>query len=424
MQGLTERLRSSGLAVKKSLIAIAILAFLSSISAAEAKYASIIIDGDTGQVLQETNADDVNYPASLTKMMTLYLAFEALRDGHLTLDQQLPVSAHSASRAPSKLGLTPGETVAVRDLVLGIVTKSANDAATVMAESLGGGSESAFADQMTQKARKLGMKNTIFYNASGLPGRPENQTTARDLVTLARALYRDFPQDYHYFSTKEFSWRGATFTNHNHLMNSFQGMDGIKTGYINASGFNLAASAVRDHRRLIGAVGCGGIRRACATPRWRRCSMTALPTSSARSWSPRPRSRLRKSPRTMLPIPAPPVVPSPRCRPSAPPGSADHDAQDRRGSRRRLEHPARCLLEAWRRGESGACCDEAGNGQGQAAADHRAEQGRQGAPLSRAPGELHQARGRPGLHAPAPQAPEMLAGRAQPGQGGADLDSA
>ncbi len=254
MQGLTERLRSPGLVVKKSLIAIAIFGFLSSFSTAEAKYASIIIDGDTGQVLQETGADDINYPASLTKMMTLYLAFEALKDGRLTLDQQLSVSAHAANRAPSKLGLAPGESVPVRDLILGIVTKSANDAATVVAEGLAGGSENAFAERMTQKARKLGMKNTIFYNASGLPGRPENQTTARDLVTLARALYRDFPQDYHYFATKEFSWRGATFANHNHLMNSFQGMDGIKTGYINASGFNLAASAVRDHRRLIGVV--------------------------------------------------------------------------------------------------------------------------------------------------------------------------
>jgi D-alanyl-D-alanine carboxypeptidase len=254
VRGLTERLRSPGFTVKKSLIAVTIFGFLSVASTAEAKYASIIIDGDTGQVLQEANADDVNYPASLTKMMTLYLAFEALGDGRLKLDQQLIVSAHAANRAPSKLGLAPGESVAVRDLILGIVTKSANDAATVVAEGLAGGSEAVFAEHMTQKARKLGMKNTIFYNASGLPGRPENQTTARDLVTLARALYHDFPQDYHYFATREFSWRGATFANHNHLMNSFQGMDGIKTGYINASGFNLAASAKRDNRRLIGVV--------------------------------------------------------------------------------------------------------------------------------------------------------------------------
>jgi D-alanyl-D-alanine carboxypeptidase len=254
VQGFTEWLRTPRFALTKSLAIVTTIGFLSIVPTAEAKYASIIIDGDTGQVLQEVNADEVNYPASLTKMMTLYLAFEALGDGRLTLDQQLSVSAHAANRAPSKLGLAPGESVAVRDLILGIVTKSANDAATVVAEALAGGSESAFAERMTQKARKLGMKNTTFYNASGLPSRPENQTTARDLVTLARALYRDFPQDYHYFATREFSWRGATFANHNHLMNSFQGMDGIKTGYINASGFNLAASAVRDHRRLIGIV--------------------------------------------------------------------------------------------------------------------------------------------------------------------------
>lgn len=254
MQGLTDWLRSAGLVLTKPIAIAAAIGFLSAAPNAEARYASIIIDADTGQVLQAVNADETNYPASLTKMMTLYLAFEALEDGRLKLDQQVTVSAHAASRAPSKLGLTPGETVSVHDLILGLVTKSANDAASVVAETLAGGSESAFAERMTQKARKLGMKNTVFYNASGLPNRQQNTTTARDLATLARALYRDFPQDYHYFATREFTWHGATFANHNHLMNSFEGMDGIKTGYINASGFNLAASAVRDHRRLIGIV--------------------------------------------------------------------------------------------------------------------------------------------------------------------------
>src|ERR1700730_6325855 len=185
-------------------------------------------------------------------MMTLYLAFEALDNGQLKLDQKLLVSTHAASRAPSKLGLIPGDSVAVRDLILALVTKSANDAASVVAESLGG-NEISFAERMTQKARKLGMKNTVFHNASGLPD-PLNRTTARDLATLARALYRDFPDHYHYFSTREFVYHGTVHANHNHLMSSFQGMDGIKTGYINASGFNLAASAKRDNRRLIGVV--------------------------------------------------------------------------------------------------------------------------------------------------------------------------
>jgi D-alanyl-D-alanine carboxypeptidase len=249
---LTRKLHNVGLAMAKLAIVGLTIALLSVIPGAQAKYASIIIDADTGEVLHEVNPDGMNYPASLTKMMTLYLAFEALDNGQLKLDQKLLVSSHAASRAPSKLGLIPGDSVAVRDLILALVTKSANDAASVVAESLGG-NEISFAERMTQKARKLGMKNTVFHNASGLPD-PLNRTTARDLATLARALYRDFPDHYHYFSTREFVYHGTVHANHNHLMSSFQGMDGIKTGYINASGFNLAASAKRDNRRLIGVV--------------------------------------------------------------------------------------------------------------------------------------------------------------------------
>ncbi len=252
MEGLTRKLRNAGLVAAKLVIAGLAIALLATSPEAQAKYASIVIDADTGEILHEVNADGMNYPASLTKMMTLYLAFEALDNGQLKLDQKLTVSTHAASRAPSKLGLEPGESVAVRDLILALVTKSANDAASVVAEGLGG-NELAFAERMTQKARKLGMRNTVFHNASGLPD-PGNRTTARDLATLARALYRDFPDHYHYFSTREFVYHGAVHANHNHLMSSFQGMDGIKTGYINASGFNLAASAKRDNRRLIGVV--------------------------------------------------------------------------------------------------------------------------------------------------------------------------
>jgi len=252
VRSLTRTLHKAGLALAKSAIIAIAIAVISASPEAQAKYASIIIDADTGEVLHEVNADSLNYPASLTKMMTLYLVFEAIDNGQLTLDQRLPVSAHAANRAPTKLGLQPGESVAVRDIILGLVTKSANDAAAVAAEGLAG-SENAFAERMTQKARRLGMKNTFFHNASGLPD-PMQKTTARDLATLARALYRDFPDHYHYFATREFVYHGAVHANHNHLMNSFQGMDGIKTGYINASGFNLAASAKRDNRRLIGVV--------------------------------------------------------------------------------------------------------------------------------------------------------------------------
>jgi D-alanyl-D-alanine carboxypeptidase len=221
-------------------------------SAEAARYASIIIDAETGDVIHEVNADAQSYPASLTKMMTLYLVFEGLETGKLRLDQRLPISQHAANRAPSKLGLVPGDTIAVRDVILGLVTKSANDAASVAAEALGG-SEPAFAEKMTQKARKLGMTNTTYRNASGLPD-PAQKTTARDLAKLSLALYRDFPQYWHYFGTREFSYGGRVHANHNHLMSRFEGMDGIKTGFINASGFNLAASAVRNNRRLIGVV--------------------------------------------------------------------------------------------------------------------------------------------------------------------------
>jgi len=213
---------------------------------------SIVIDADTGRVLSEMNADAITYPASLTKMMTLYLTFEALNAGRLRLDQYLPVSGEAASKSPTKLHLAPGDSVQVHDLILGIVTKSANDAAAVLAEGLAG-SEPAFAERMTAKARQLGMTNTIFRNASGLPD-PEQRTTARDVVQLALALYHDFPREYRYFATRQFFFRGRVILTHNHLLDWYEGADGIKTGYIGASGFNLAASAVRSGHRLIGVV--------------------------------------------------------------------------------------------------------------------------------------------------------------------------
>jgi D-alanyl-D-alanine carboxypeptidase len=213
---------------------------------------SIVIDAETGRVLSEMNADAITYPASLTKMMTLYLTFEALNSGRLGLDQYLPVSSEAASKSPTKLHLVPGDSVQVHDLILGIVTKSANDAAGVLAEGLGG-SEPAFADRMTAKARQLGMTSTVYRNASGLPD-PEQRTTARDVAQLALALYNDFPREYRYFATREFFFRGRVILTHNHLLDWYEGADGIKTGYIGASGFNLAASAVRNGHRLIGVV--------------------------------------------------------------------------------------------------------------------------------------------------------------------------
>ena len=217
-----------------------------------AGYASIVIDAGTGEVLNEVNADQENYPASLTKMMTLYLTFEALQKGHLKWDQQLPVSAWAASKMPTKLGLEDGETVSVHDCVLGMIVLSANDAATVVAEALGG-SETGFARLMTAKAHELGMTSTNFRNAAGLPDE-EQVTTARDLVKLAMALYQDFPNQYHYFSTREFTFDGRLIEGHNRLMYRYAGMDGLKTGFTSASGFNLAASAVRGDHRLFAVV--------------------------------------------------------------------------------------------------------------------------------------------------------------------------
>jgi D-alanyl-D-alanine carboxypeptidase len=216
------------------------------------RYSSIVMDAATGNVLSAVNADAPRYPASLTKMMTLYMAFEALRDRRLTLESPVPVSAHAASMSPSKLGLLPGTRLTVEQAILGLVTKSANDAAAALGERLGG-DEAQFAQMMTLRARALGMTHTTFRNASGLPD-PQQVSTARDLALLARHLIRDFPDEYHYFSTPSFVFHGRTILNHDHLLQSYPGADGLKTGYIEAAGFNLVTSAVRGEVRLIGVV--------------------------------------------------------------------------------------------------------------------------------------------------------------------------
>ncbi len=214
------------------------------------------MDAATGTVLYEDDADAPRYPASLTKVMTLYMLFDALNAKRVTLDSKFAVSARAANQDPTKLGLKEGESIAVRDVILGLITKSANDAAVVAAEGLGG-TEPQFALQMTEKARKLGMMNTTFRNASGLPD-PQQRSTARDLATLARAMIKNHQQHYHFFSAQSFAYKGITHANHNRLNNWYDGADGLKTGYIRASGFNLVTSAKRGERRLIGVV-MGGI---------------------------------------------------------------------------------------------------------------------------------------------------------------------
>jgi D-alanyl-D-alanine carboxypeptidase len=216
------------------------------------KYAAIVVDAKTGEVLYEQSPDAHRYPASITKIMTMYLAFEELSDGHLSFNDTLVVSPHAAAMAPSKLGIRQGGTISVGDAMSAIAVKSANDMAVAMAEKMGG-SESHFAEMMTAKAKQLGMNNTQFVNASGLPDNRQ-LTTARDISILSRAVLRDYPQYYTYFGKREFTWHGQTTKNHNHLLGQMPGVDGIKTGFTNASGFNLAASAVRDNRRLIAVV--------------------------------------------------------------------------------------------------------------------------------------------------------------------------
>lgn len=220
--------------------------------ASAARYSSMVVDADTGEVLYARNADQRRYPASLTKMMTLYMTFEALEKGRLRLDQPLKVSKRAAGQTPSRLGLKAGQTITVNQVILALVTKSANDAATVVAEALGG-TEIEFAQAMTERANSLGMVRTRFTNATGLHNRRQ-RSTARDMSTLALALMSDFPQYYHYFSTATFTYRGRRYENHNGMLGTYRGTDGIKTGYVRASGFNLVASVERGDRRLIGVV--------------------------------------------------------------------------------------------------------------------------------------------------------------------------
>ena len=221
-------------------------------SSYEPRYADIVVDANTGDVLHDASADSVRHPASLTKIMTLYLLFERLEAGRLTLESKLTVSEHATEQAPTKLGLKVGQTLAVEDAIKALVTKSANDAAVVIAEALGG-SEEEFAKAMTRKARALGMSRTLYKNASGLPD-DDQVTTARDQALLAMAIQDRYPKYYRYFSTSSFAWRGVSIRNHNRLLGKVEGVDGIKTGYTRASGFNLVTSVKRGKRHLVAVV--------------------------------------------------------------------------------------------------------------------------------------------------------------------------
>ena len=274
-------------------------------------YASIVVDANSGAVLQATNADSRRHPASLTKIMTLYLLFERLESGKLKLSTGMPVSAHAAAQAPTKLGLRPGQSISVEDAILGLVTKSANDAAAVIAEAIGG-TESAFARMMTRKARALGMRRTTYTNASGLPD--ANQiTTARDQAVLGRAIRERFPRYYRYFSTTAFEYRGRTFRTHNRVMANVDGVDGIKTGYTRASGFNLVTSMHRGRRHVV-AVVLGGRSAGQRDARMRQLLAGHIMTASTRRSAPAiaaaPAEREeRRIAAAAGPVPLPPAKP-------------------------------------------------------------------------------------------------------------------
>jgi len=215
-------------------------------------YAALVAEVETERPLFERNADELRHPASLTKMMTLYLVFEALANERISRDTVFRASRFAVLRPPSRLGLNAGDAITVEQGILALVTRSANDAAAVIAEGMAG-SESAFAQLMTEKAHQLGMERTVYRNASGLPD-PNQVTTAWDMFRLGKSLYKHFPQYYPYFSTTQFYFDGRSFHNHNHLLKNYPVADGIKTGFVNASGFNLVASARRGGHRLIGVV--------------------------------------------------------------------------------------------------------------------------------------------------------------------------
>lgn len=261
------------------MLALALLSGLAGVAEANPRYAGFVMDARTGKVLYAENADAPRYPASLTKMMTLYLTFEALDAGRIHESSRIPVSRNAASEPPSKIGLRAGSTITVKQAMLALVTKSANDAATALGEFLGG-SEAGFARMATAKAHALGMRNTTFRNANGLPD-ARQKTTARDMAILGVALREHFPKHYSIFSTRSFAYGKSVFGNHNRLLRQVKGVDGIKTGFTNASGFNLVTS-VRDRGRLLVAVVMGGTSSASRDAHMRELVARYLPKASTR----------------------------------------------------------------------------------------------------------------------------------------------
>ncbi|MGE0565466.1 MAG: serine hydrolase [Pseudolabrys sp.] len=291
-------------------------------------YAAMVVDANSGAVMHASNADARRYPASLTKIMTLYLLFEQLEAGKIKLSTELEASEHSAGQPPSKLGLKPGETISVENAIRALVTKSANDVAVMVAEAVGG-NEPNFARMMTKKAHALGMKHTHYQNASGLPD-DDQVTTARDQVLLGRAIQERFPKYYRYFAARSFTFRGRTMRNHNKLLGSVAGVDGIKTGYIRASGFNLVTSARRGPRHIV-AVVLGGRTGSWRDARMRQLVAAHINKAATKHTAPpivdrfepeippkRPDNAVVANAATVMPEPAPATRPAPPAGSAAP----------------------------------------------------------------------------------------------------------
>ncbi|MEZ5844006.1 MAG: D-alanyl-D-alanine carboxypeptidase [Hyphomicrobiaceae bacterium] len=281
--------------------------------------AALVVDANSGRVLFAEDADALRFPASLTKVMTLYLVFDEIRKGRLSYASKIRISAHAASQPPSNLDLEEGDTLTVADAVKALVTKSANDVAAALAEHLAGSVEK-FAGRMTSKAREIGMTRTVFRNASGLPDR-EQVTTARDMVTLGLRLQDDFPEDYKLFQTERFTYAGRSHANHNTLLRTYEGIDGIKTGYTRASGFNLLSSARRGGRHIV-AVVFGGATAGLRNQRMRYLIASAMRRASTRrtrALPPRLIARPRPAGRPARVAAAPPRPPAPPARPATQP---------------------------------------------------------------------------------------------------------
>lgn len=300
----------AGLGVCLRVIALASLMLATGTTAASAsKHAAMAIDVNTGKVLHNSSGDEQRHPASLTKMMTLYMAFELINAGKLKYDTRIKFSARAAGQPPSKLGIEVGASIRLIDAIKALVTKSANDVACALAEHIGG-TEVRFARLMTEKARAIGMKKTTFMNASGLPNNHQ-VTTARDMLTLAMRLQDEFPEQFKLFKTGSFTFRGKTYRNHNKLLKQIRGVDGIKTGYIRASGFNLVTSVNRDGKSVVAAV-FGG-----RTSQTRNAEMTSLLTAALKKASTsntrkpmlvaKPSPMMRPAPPTRSPVLAAPV---------------------------------------------------------------------------------------------------------------------